>query len=242
MKAAAAGPRGRTSCIARLDGGVTWSFGHHGSALQSGGRWSCRPDGYFEQGQSHLAAHGMGRAWSRPERRGPLRLCRPGTGSDDHGDIYYVRSTDNGVTWSAPIVLNDDPADQYQDAVDAVALRQLQPCLPSAGRKSNGLLVRPPQRDFGLQRTLPIRDATTTGTASSRLTTAQTWGANFPISDQIIPVPAQDDRWRSALLRRRLRLRTPHIDNNAYITWTDGRVAVGGVQVQNVEFATVPEP
>ena len=30
--------------------------------------------------------------------------------------------------------------------------------------------------------------------------------------------------------------------NTAYVTWTDGRVAVGGVQVQNVEFAPVPEP
>jgi hypothetical protein len=32
------------------------------------------------------------------------------------------------------------------------------------------------------------------------------------------------------------------LGSNAYVTWTDGRVAVGGVQVQNVEFARVPEP
>ena len=30
-----------------------------------------------------------------------------GTGSDK-GDIYYVRSTDNGATWSAPLRLDGD--------------------------------------------------------------------------------------------------------------------------------------
>ena len=28
----------------------------------------------------------------------------------------------------------------------------------------------------------------------------------------------------------------------AYITWTDGRRSVGGVHVQDVDFAEVPEP
>jgi hypothetical protein len=32
------------------------------------------------------------------------------------------------------------------------------------------------------------------------------------------------------------------LNNTAYVTWTDGRVAVSGVQVQNVEFAAAPEP
>ena len=31
-----------------------------------------------------------------------------------HGDIYYVRSTDNGNTWSTPIKLNDDPGGQFK--------------------------------------------------------------------------------------------------------------------------------
>src|SRR5260370_2851309 len=33
-----------------------------------------------------------------------------GANSGDQGDIFYVRSNDNGTTWSAPIVLNSDAA------------------------------------------------------------------------------------------------------------------------------------
>ncbi|MDQ6702096.1 MAG: hypothetical protein M3Z96_02795 [Pseudomonadota bacterium] len=33
-----------------------------------------------------------------------------GVNSGDTGDIYYVCSTDDGLTWSAPIVLNTDQA------------------------------------------------------------------------------------------------------------------------------------
>jgi len=32
------------------------------------------------------------------------------------------------------------------------------------------------------------------------------------------------------------------LNNNAYVTWTDGRVSAGGINVQNVEFAAAPEP
>ena len=36
-----------------------------------------------------------------------------GTGSDK-GDIYYVRSTDNGATWSAPLRLDGDGGSRGQ--------------------------------------------------------------------------------------------------------------------------------
>ena len=32
------------------------------------------------------------------------------------------------------------------------------------------------------------------------------------------------------------------LNNNAYVTWTDGRTTVGGVSVQSVEGDVVPEP
>src|SRR5260370_30037867 len=33
-----------------------------------------------------------------------------GANAGDLGDIPYIRSDDNGTTWTAPIVLNSDPA------------------------------------------------------------------------------------------------------------------------------------
>ena len=69
---------------------------------------------------------------------------------NDHGDIYYVRSTDNGSTWSAPIMLNDDPGGQYKT--------QWMPSLsvnynPASPQQSQGhrLLVRSPAGHLGLQ-------------------------------------------------------------------------------------------
>mgnify|MGYP003418775103 CR=1 FL=1 len=37
---------------------------------------------------------------------------RPGTG--DPGDVYYVRSSDNGATWSVPLKLNTDATTRGQ--------------------------------------------------------------------------------------------------------------------------------
>ena len=37
-----------------------------------------------------------------------LRLCRRNTGNGDPGDVFYIRSTDRGLTFSAPLQLNTD--------------------------------------------------------------------------------------------------------------------------------------
>jgi Neuraminidase (sialidase) len=43
------------------------------------------------------------------------------SGATDHGDIYYVRSTDAGLTWAAPVKLNTDTgtAIQWQPSLTA---------------------------------------------------------------------------------------------------------------------------
>ena len=46
---------------------------------------------------------------------GVLHYAYTGGGSTvDPGNIYYVRSTDNGSTWSAPIILNTDATTRAQ--------------------------------------------------------------------------------------------------------------------------------
>ncbi len=68
-----------------------------------------------------------------------------------------------------------------------------------------------------------------------------TLGANIQISDQLIPQPTQNDSGVQPCYAGDYDYSTA-LGNTAYVTWTDGRVAVGGVQVQNVEFSAVPEP
>jgi hypothetical protein len=68
-----------------------------------------------------------------------------------------------------------------------------------------------------------------------------TWGSNVQISDQLIPQPAQNDPEIQPCYAGDYDYSTA-LGNTAYVTWTDGRVAVQGVQVQNVEFDAAPEP
>jgi hypothetical protein len=68
-----------------------------------------------------------------------------------------------------------------------------------------------------------------------------TFQAEITISSQIIPQPAQDDPLVQSCYAGDYDYNTA-LNGNAYVTWTDGRVAVGGVQVQNVDFAAVPLP
>jgi len=67
------------------------------------------------------------------------------------------------------------------------------------------------------------------------------WGANFAVSDQIIPEPAQNDGFVQPCYAGDYDYSTA-MANSAYVTWTDGRVSVGGVNVQSVAGDVVPEP
>ena len=67
-----------------------------------------------------------------------------------------------------------------------------------------------------------------------------TWDANIAISDQIIPEPAQTDGGVQPCYAGDYDYATA-FGTKAYVTWTDGRVNVGGAQVQSVEGAVVPE-
>ena len=68
-----------------------------------------------------------------------------------------------------------------------------------------------------------------------------TFGANFAVSSGLIPEPDQQDGGVQSCYAGDYDYSTA-LNAGAFVTWTDGRVSVGGVQVQNVEFAKVPEP
>jgi len=179
-------------------------------------------------------------SWGQPAvgPHGVVHYAYGAKGALSGGDIYYTRSTDNGNTWSTPIVLNDPETNQYQSHwMPSVSVNYNL----SAFTQPEGVTV------FWYDR----RNATT----ACNMTTdpgcqyqiygiqsadnGATWGSNFAISSGLIPQPAAstvsncyagDYNYSTAL------------GNTAFVTWTDGRVQVQGVNVQNVDFAGVPEP
>jgi Neuraminidase (sialidase) len=162
-----------------------------------------------------------------------------GQATNDHGDIYYVRSTDNGNTWSTPIKLNDDPGGQFKTQwMPSLSVNYSLAGFSPVSKVTVSWYDR-------RQATSACNVATDPGCSYYRYgiqsaDNGATWGSNIQISDTLIPQPTQNDGGVQPCYAGDYDYSTAQ--SSAYVTWTDGRVAVGGVQVQNVEFAAVPEP
>jgi Dockerin type I domain len=141
--------------------------------------------------------------------------------SGDAGDVYYIRSTDGGTTFSAPFKLNTDATARPQwqpnlsvsptgtllatwyDARDAASCavgNSAVPCYRMYSRKSN---------DNGV-----------------------TWLPDAAFSDVVTPLPAQNDPGIQATYAGDYdygsAVTTKHVTS-----WTDGRVAIGGSSQQD---------
>jgi hypothetical protein len=166
-----------------------------------------------------------------------------GTGLDN-GDILYVRSIDNGATWSAPIKLNQDTDGQYKTQwMPSLSVNyfELTSCF-SCGLTYNTVTVSWYDRRSA---TSACTLATNPGCRYERYGVQSrdngvTWSADFAVSDGLIPQPTQNDPGVQSCYAGDYDYSTA-LAKDAYVTWTDGRVAVGGVQVQNVEFQHVRE-
>src|SRR5438552_11958506 len=108
------------------DGGATWNAGvNAGAACQGPGR---AVSGYFATVFSSIWRH-MG--WGEPAANGNVvsldyACCGQNVScgsATDHGDIYYVRSTDSGLTFGTAVKLNSDTgtAMQWQPSLTATS-------------------------------------------------------------------------------------------------------------------------
>ena len=142
-----------------------------------------------------------------------------GTGGD-LGDVYYVRSTDNGSTWAVPFKLNTDGTTQPQ-------------WQPAISADANGGIV------VGWY----DRRNTTNGTNYEyfgRISTdnGATWQTDEAISDVLVTQPQQTDPAFSACYAGDYNYHTA-FGSTHFMTWTDGRNQISGANQQDVYFDSV---
>jgi hypothetical protein len=201
------------------DGGASWSSAiSMGPAFAPPGDKQCT--GYF-RAISPIWRH-MG--WGQPAvgPGGVVHYVYSGAGvnPDDAGDIYYVRSTDNGLTWSAPARLNTDGTNRPQ-------------WMPSLAATPSGALMASwyDRRDtVNYNYAFYGRASTDNGVS---------WQVDGPVSDVIMPQFEQPDISFSSCFAGDYNYHTAQGDT-VYMTWTDGRNLVsGGISQQDVGFDKV---
>src|SRR6266496_1090255 len=202
------------------DGGATWSNTYTGTLFPGPGVGAV---GYFAVMFPDLGGYWRHEGWGEPAAFNDivhLVYAQHGAGSDP-GDVYYIRSTDGGVTFSAPLMLNTDGGTRPQwqpnlsvspagtllatwyDARESASCTKGAPGVPCYrmwSRKSNdnGVSWLPDDMLSDVVSALP--------------------GQSDP---NIQPTYAGDYDYGSALL-------TKHVTS-----WVDGRVAIGGSSQQD---------
>ena len=221
------------------DGGQTWTSTTLGPVFNAVGDGVCASNSYFADVYPIWRHMGWGEPGVGPG--GVVHYVYAGAGTgQDHGDIFYVRSTDNGSTWSAPMKMNDDPDGQYKTQwMPSLSVNYNNVGFTREGKVTLSWYDR-------RQATTSCNVATDPGCSYYRYgvqsaDNGQTWGSNIQISDQLILQPTQNDGGVQPCYAGDYDYATAQ-GEKAFVTWTDGRVAVSGVQVQNVEFELVPEP
>src|SRR6266404_253269 len=108
------------------DGGVTWALTYTLPAFAGPGSGVCSNNSYFA---SMFGTYWRHMGWCEPAAYNHIVhyvYAQHGAGADP-GDVYYIRSTDSGATFSSPIRLNtyDTTTSQWQanlsgNAIDSV--------------------------------------------------------------------------------------------------------------------------
>jgi hypothetical protein len=142
-----------------------------------------------------------------------------GVGSDA-GDVFYIRSIDNGGTWSAPLRMNTDVTTraQFQPSIAVNARGKL----VATWFDERNTVADELQRYFRVSHDNGL-----------------TWGLDTPLSDPIFPKPLQQDPNIVPTYvgdRHDAAFSNDGQGNVAYDTWTDGRVLIGGSSQQDVFF------
>jgi len=204
-----------------IDGGNSWTAIQQGPAFAPPGEPLC---GYFAAIPPIWRHMGWGQPAVGPGGVVHYVYAARGTNPGDEGDIYYIRSDNNGDTWTPPFRLNSD----------AAAGGNRSQWMPSMSATPEGNLVA----------TWYDRRNTTDNSYEYWIIQSsdngQSWGDDQKISDVVSPQPLQPDPNVQSCYAGDYNYQSA-ISTDTWVTWTDGRVQVGGTNQQDVFFADVPQ-
>ncbi len=215
------GPR-RNYVYKSTDGGATWASSATGGTFLGPGRAAC--NSYFVgMYTTPVAGYWRHMGWGDigVSPSGVVNYAYAGRQGADPGDVYYVRSTDTGITWSAPLKLN----------TDVTTRGQWQPSLAvtSAGHVFVSWYdERNTVAETGYER-------------FGRLSTdnGATWQLDSQVSDGVIPKPLQPDPQINSCYAGNYD-RAAAGTGVVHTSWTDGRISISGTPQQNVFYDKVP--
>ena len=205
------------------DGGNTWTNTYSGPAFPGPGVIAV---GYFACMFNDAGGYWRHEGWGEPAAFNNvvhLVYAQHGAGSDA-GDVYYIRSTDGGVTFGAPFKLNSDSTTRPQwqpnisasptgtllatwyDGRDSAACSKGNPAVPCYAMWS--------------------RKSTDNGA---------TWSSDAMLSDVVTPLPGQPDSTVQSTYAGDYdygsAIATEHLTS-----WDDGRVTISGQSQQDAFF------
>ena len=205
------------------DGGNTWTNTYSGSPFPGPGVVVCSANTYFACMFTDNSGYWRHEGWGEPAAINNfvhLVYAQQGTGGDA-ADVYYIRSTDSGSTFSAPLKLNTDATTrpQWQPNLSVSPTGSLLATWYDGREFANCTYGNPAVSCYRMW----SRKSNDNGAS---------WLADDALSDVPSPLPAQPDPgiqsmyagdydYGSAVL-------TKHVTS-----WTDGRVSISGQSQQD---------
>ena len=210
------------------NGGVTWTSVNVGPSFQGPGRAT---SGYFALVFSSIWRH-MG--WGQPAASGNVvgltyAACGQNvvcSGATDHGDVYFIRSTDAGLNWGTPVKLNTNTgtAMQWQPSLTATQSGTIFASWYD-GREANG------GADLNCAVGSPNPCYRRWGRVS--FDNGATWQPDDMVGRAVSGLPVQNDGSVQAVYEGDYDYHSS-FGNTAIGAWTDGRTTMSGNAQQDV--------
>jgi hypothetical protein len=209
------------------DGGNTWTNTYTGPSFPGPGVGFV---GYFAVMFPDGGGYWRYEGWGEPAAlNGIVHLvyAQHGTGSDP-GDVYYIRSTDRGVTFGTPFKLN----------TDATTRAQWQPSL-SAG--TDGSLFATWYDERETENCTKGNPAVPCYRIWGRKSTDNgvSWLPDMPFSDVVSPLPDQPDPGIISYYASDYDYGSSVLNQHLH-AWVDGRVTISGISQQDAFFDREP--